>query len=424
MMKSSCWGILECRSDRDECKPTRYVLLLGLIGLISVAHFITDIRYLMLHELYVHAYYLPVILSAFWYGARAGLLAAFLASAFLLFHSFSSWGHRPDLVFDQVTETVLYHLLALVTGVLSQSERRRSQELETASHELSKAYQKLQETFDQLRRADRLASLGQLSAGIAHEIRNPLGSIRGSVEIIETEITPDHPKHEFVQIIKEETARVNSLVSEFLKFARPPEPLTQGTLINDLIDSTLKILHKQAEKSNVEIRQDLDPSIPSLDLDWNQMRQVLLNILLNAIEAMPGGGIIEVQSFLKAGNRVVVQISDNGPGIEDHLLDWIFDPFFTTKPHGTGLGLSISHQLVENHGGVLRVHKNNERGLTFSIELPLVKEPELKVLSSAPQRPALRFTTSGGCEPRFSPASIWTTEEEKTAPALSAVTKS
>jgi signal transduction histidine kinase len=175
-----------------------------------------------------------------------------------------------------------------------------------------------------------------------------------------------------IDIIKEETARLNGLVGSFLEFARPRAPLVEPSFVNDLIDSTAALLENKAKRSRVRISTSLDGSLPPVDLDPDQIRQVLLNVMLNGIQAMPDGGALRIRSRNdRATGIVAIEISDTGPGLEEPDLDHVFDPFFTTKPQGTGLGLSISFQLVENHGGRILARPNPDRGLTFRIELPV-----------------------------------------------------
>jgi signal transduction histidine kinase len=357
---------------RDARDIVRGGVLLFMILFVSVLHYATPTEYLHLHEIYQRGYYIPIILAAFWYGPFWGLLSAALTSVLYGIHIHRDWIHVPTYSFNQYAEIFLYNVIALLIGFLSLRERRHREKLEKTSDELSRAYQRLRSAFEQLKQSDRLAALGQLSAGIAHEIRNPLGSIKGSIEILETEIAPDNPKQEFVRIIKEETARLNSIIAEFLKFARPPKPAVEPSSLNELVLSTLMLLQKEAEHSGVEIRRHLDPALPEIKLDRDQIRQVLLNVVLNGIQAMPHGGVLEIRSTAGDKGGAVIEISDNGPGMDEKDLDHIFDPFFTTKPQGTGLGLSISYQLIQNHGGRISARNNPARGMAFQIELPTV----------------------------------------------------
>jgi two-component system sensor histidine kinase HydH len=349
----------------------KYFSILVLIFVISIFHYETSTKYRYLHEIYQRAYYIPILLAAYWYGPLRGVLAAILTSILYIRHIQNDWTHFPDYSFNQYAEIFLYYALALIIGFLAKKDRRHRFMLEKTSQELSEAYQKLHNTFEQLRMADRLAALGRLSAGVAHEIRNPLGSIKGSFEILESEIHPENEKYEFVKIIKEEIARLNSIVESFLKFARPPKPRLQPTSINDLVESTLILFNKRAQESGIEIRKELADNLPAIHLDRDQIRQVLLNIILNGSDSMPDGGILEIRTGIGQNDRrITVEIIDSGIGISDEELDHIFDPFFTTKAHGTGLGLSISYQLIQNHGGTIEVHNNKDKGLTFHIELP------------------------------------------------------
>ncbi|MFZ0427504.1 MAG: ATP-binding protein [Acidobacteriota bacterium] len=356
------------RSGNDTWKIT---LIVVLTLVISAFHFMTGTEHRYLHEIYQRTYYIPILLAAFWYGPVIGVAAAFGVSAIYWIHIRLDWMHAPVYSFNQYAEIILYHAVALIIGILAFRERTQRRRLEATSNELAEAYQKLQTTFEQLRRADRLAALGQLSAGIAHEIRNPLGSIKGSIEILESEIPDSHPKHEFIEIIKEETARLNRLVGEFLEFARPARPTVAAASLNDLIESARSLVAQKAERSGIVVSTDLDPSIPPLALDSDQIRQVLLNVLINAVQAMSDGGRLSICSrYRKGAARAVIEISDTGPGMPPEQIEHIFDPFFSTKPEGTGLGLSISHQLVENHGGRITARANSGPGLTLRIELP------------------------------------------------------
>jgi two-component system sensor histidine kinase HydH len=354
----------------------RYGSILGLIVVISIFHYRTSVEYRYLHEIYQRVYYIPILLAAFWYGPLGGVLAALLTSALYVYHIRVHWAHFPTYAFNQYAEIILYHVIAITIGFLSLRERRQRERLESTTAELRRAYERIQQTFEQLKQADRLAALGQLSAGVAHEIRNPLGSIKGSIEILETEFPPDHPKREFVDIIKEETVRLNNIVAEFLKFTRPAKPSMESVCLADLIESTLTLLRKEAESVHVRLDVQHGPSIPSVHLDPDQIRQVLLNIVLNAIQAMPEGGKLEVKSSYQAqDDTVMIQVADSGNGQVPSDLDHLFDPFYTTKPHGTGLGLSISYQLVRNHRGSITVRQNDEGGLTFAVTLPVQNDP-------------------------------------------------
>jgi signal transduction histidine kinase len=361
--------MLEHLWSNDKAKVP---LILTLIAVITGLHNGTSTDYRYLHELFEHLYYVPILLSAFWFGPLVGILFALLTSGLYVVHIHRDWAHFPVFAFDQYMHIFLYHLFAVIIGFLSNKGRRHLKSLEETSQDLSRACKELKRTSARLKRADRLAALGQLSAGIAHEVRNPLGSIKGSIEILGEDISESHPKREFVEIIKNETARLNSLVTEFLRFARPPHPSVESTSLNELLRSAVRLVEREAHESGVEIKWNKRSELPTASVDRDQIRQVLLNLMLNSIQAMPNGGVIELNSrFDRTSDLVEFEIRDEGEGLNKEDLDSIFNPFFTTKPQGTGLGLSVSHQLVQNHGGQITARKNDDRGLTLCVRLPV-----------------------------------------------------
>jgi len=221
----------------------------------------------------------------------------------------------------------------------------------------------------QIMQSERLASLGQLAAGIGHEIRNPLGIISGSAETL---LKQDDPKtqREMVEYIVEESERINSMISNFLNFAKPKDPKLRNCDLADLLSRTLQLITPEARNHNVDIVSAI-PSEPLLVMiDPEQIQQAIMNIALNALEAMPRGGRCNVALSKNGKDRVMIRLSDTGPGISKENIPRIFDPFFSTKDKGTGLGLSIAHTIVEKHGGTISVSARPEKGTTFVINLP------------------------------------------------------
>ncbi|GAB4237864.1 MAG: ATP-binding protein [Acidobacteriota bacterium] len=350
----------------------KVALLLALVGLVSFLHFFTPVEHRYLHEVYQRLYYLPIVLAAFWYGPVFGLLAATTASLFYILHIRWHWSHAPVYSFNQYAEIVLYHVVALIIGALARRTQKQHEALEQRAAELREAYERLQETFERLRRADRLATLGALSAGMAHEIKNPLGSIRGAAEIVRDALPPDHPKREFLDIIRQETDRLNRFVEAFLRSARRPRAAVESHDLNTLIRSTATLLEHRARDRGVALEFRLDPTLPPLRLDPDQVRQLLLNLLLNALEALDQGGKITVRTeYVQEGGLVRCEVADTGPGVPDEELSKIFDPFYTTKGEGTGLGLAVARQCVENHGGSIRAFRNRQGGLSVAFTLPV-----------------------------------------------------
>ena len=221
---------------------------------------------------------------------------------------------------------------------------------------------------DEIRRKDRLAAIGQLSAGIAHEIRNPLAAIEGFSELLARRIH-DEATHRLLEEIVQEVRHLNHIVSDFLTFAREPQLSYEPTDIGQLIENTLRLLlstHTQPITLTGQIPRDL----PRIDLDPNEFRRALFNILINAIQAMPTGGTLRVD-VNATDEWFTVTITDSGPGIPDAVKDRIFTPFFTTKDNGSGLGLAIAHKIVGGHQGVIEVESSPGLGTAFTIRLPL-----------------------------------------------------
>lgn len=328
-----------------------------------------------LHSLLGHLYLIPIILAAYWYGFAGGAVGAVLAAALFSWHLFLHWQHQFVDIYNYV-EVFLFLVIGATTGVLSQMEQNQRLRYEEALVRLDESHSKLREqtdvlfqTEEQLRRADRLSALGELSAGMAHEIRNPLGSIRGAAEILKDDYRPDDPKAEFVQILLKETDRLNAIVQEFLSYARPKPPELQATDMNEIIEAVLMLIAHPASKSRIFLVKRLDPSIGLRSLDGGLLQQALLNLLLNAMQAMPEGGTLTVESGLRDG-VLEVRITDTGTGIEPEDRRKLFKPFFTTKKDGTGLGLAITQRIVQYHHGTIDVESAAGAGTTFTVRIP------------------------------------------------------
>lgn len=350
----------------------RVIVVVVLVSTISVLHFVTSTERIYLHQIYQRSYYIPIVLGSFWFEIGGGLLTAAGLTAVYLVHILRHWSHQPFYSFQQYAEIAVYFVVAILTGSLSRIQRRARERLETASTELSVAYSKLNETFDHLRHADRLAALGQLSSGIVHEIRNPLGSIQGAVEILSRGLSVEDPKNEFALIARTELARLNRLLGEILRFSKPAAPSQMPTDPAELIEAALRLCSDQAKQQSVEMVFYPGTDANQILVDPEQIKQVLLNILINALQVQPKGGHVSIRTQAD-GSDTVISIWDSGPGISQENLDRIFDPFFTTRGDGTGLGLSISYQLVRNNGGRIRAISPPGGGACFEIAFPAMK---------------------------------------------------
>lgn len=241
--------------------------------------------------------------------------------------------------------------------------------LEKAKEELEQCH------FRQMERADRLASVGEMATGIAHEIKNPLAGISGAISVLADEFAPEDPRREVIDQVLEQIKRLDKTATDLLYFGRPGKPEFVFVDINDLINETLFFVSQHREARTIHRVKELTRNLPPVWVDPKQLQQVLLNITINAIQEMSEGGTLTVQTDMteEDGRQwVEVRISDTGRGISSEDLEKIFVPFFTTKTQGTGLGLPICKRLVEQQGGRIRVESRVGMGTTFTIDLPVV----------------------------------------------------
>ncbi len=359
-----------------KLRGVRALSLAGLLVVITLAHYLVGgAQAGMLHGILGHLYIVPIILGAYWYGIKGGVTVSIASTILFSPHLLLHWTD-PFLDVYNFVELFLFLLIGGVTGVLSQMERNQRVRYEQALVRLDESHRKLKEqtdilfqTEEQLRRADRLSALGELSAGMAHEIRNPLGSIKGAVEILKDDYRPDEDKYEFILILLKETERLNRIVQEFLGFARPKQPEFQFADLNEAIESVLTLTALEARKTGVRIDKKLDWTIGKRSLDAGMLKQAFLNIVLNAIQAMPGGGVLTVESGIR-GDAIEVVIRDTGIGIPEENRKKLFSPFFTTKKNGTGLGLAITYRIIQNHRGSIDVKSEQGKGTVFTVKIP------------------------------------------------------
>jgi signal transduction histidine kinase len=221
--------------------------------------------------------------------------------------------------------------------------------------------------------AEKMAAIGELAAGIAHEIRNPLGIITGSAETVRKR-EDKKIREEMLNYILEESNRINGLISNFLDFARPKEQKLVNFDLREVLEKTLLLLSPQAHTLGVEIKKEIPQRPLWMLIDPDQLRQAFTNLGVNALEAMPQGGVLRVAVIENARGRVLVRFSDTGKGVPKEVRAKVFDPFFTTKEGGTGLGLSIAHRIITQHRGDILLEEGGKGGSTFTIILPLLKE--------------------------------------------------
>lgn len=308
----------------------RHLLLLGIITLITVLHYVTPVSQPLWHHIYRRLYYLPVLGGAYWFSLRGGLGYALLVSSLYLPHAILHWTMISDQ-FDQVAEMAMFVVIGgLVGGMLSVIRRHQAT----------------------LRRQERLALLGRMAAGVAHEVRNPLAGMRGATGLLGGMAGMPAAAGEFIAIIDREIGRLERMVTDFVAFSRPA-PLRLGPVaIGDVVQGALRLVAADARRKNIEFRVMAGPAAPALTGDAQQLAQVVLNLLLNAAQAMPDGGIVTV-TIDATGDAIAVTVADAGKGLAGVDARQLFEPFYTTRADGSGLGLSLAREIARAHGGDL-----------------------------------------------------------------------
>lgn len=246
-------------------------------------------------------------------------------------------------------------------------------EISTAINDMARSLAAKKRLEDQVQRAERLALAGELAAGLAHEIRNPMMAVKGFAQLLKEDITPAE-QAEYADIINRETARMNRLIEELLTFARPPATDVRSVDVNAVVADSLFLLEPKAVRNRVEISRDLAPGLPQVKVDSERLKQVLINILINAVQAVEKGGEIRIATYYNPGDATVrISVTDTGVGIDPENIGKLFDPFFTTKDEGTGLGLSVAERLMESWGGKILVDSTFGRGSVFTLVLPALE---------------------------------------------------
>lgn len=306
------------------------------------------------------------------------------AAAFSLYAGITTFYLSSEKSLEEAPELLIFGLMLFTIGVLVQtfSEQNRRQlvqqrelndrlmEQQTA---LKESLQRLEAAEESLWRKDRLAALGEMSAGIGHEIRNPLGIISSSAQLLGRKFPePEAGVRQLIDIIQEETTRLNGLITDFLTFGRPANPALRHLDLRAEARKAVDHVEGMAREKSIRLVVELpETPMPAL-IDADMIQQVLLNLLLNALEASRAGGAVAVRLY-PAGGGLCLEVHDQGCGIPPENLSKIFNPFFTTKEKGTGLGLANAHRIVETHGGSLTVSSSPAAGTTFRLTLPRQK---------------------------------------------------
>ena len=460
-------------------------VLAVLIALVTALHYLTINQQWAIHDFYRRLYYIPIILGAFKFRLRGGVVISVVISFLYLPHVLFYWGFEDIGFVNQILEITMFLFIGSVTGYLVEQLSRnnvllteqlariteieilnenilnsmsqplialdKNNDIKILNNAATNVYQdlKLHSNFidyksevleiihqplegvssgevkqfdeiirvrsndvhivshikmyplqnneneitgtvivieditemyqleEEIRRADKLSAIGVMASGVAHEIRNPLGIVKTIAQTIKSSDKLNEMDLEGINIIIEEVDRANGVIKEILDFSK----IEKGELVTgsvfELINDVIKITHKFAENNLVLIETDIDENLYCM-MDVSKMKQVFMNLIMNAVDAMPDGGNVKITGK-KHNEKVILKVSDNGLGIPEEKLDSIFNPFYTTKDKGTGLGLSITHKIIKDHNGSIKVNSTSGKGTEFVIELPNDSEVENEI---------------------------------------------
>ena len=362
-------------------KPVVIVLALGLTAVIASSDYLTG------RDFAVSAFYVVPVCWACWAAGREAGVALSVAGAAAWFTTDYLSGYVYSHPFTPYWNAVMLFLLFLfVTYLLSAYQ--------TANYHLEEVVQKrtaaLEAEIQERKRlevanlqAERLATVGTMAAQVAHEVRNPLGSMTLNLDLIEKETHKlaagaEHAldeSHELVHEMREEIHRIQHVLEEYLQFARLPKPNLQPVVLNELLAQKMDFMNGEFQRVGVQPRTHFDPAVGTIRADASQLWQATLNLIRNSLDAMPDGGELTVGTWREDG-QVRLRVSDTGKGMDEEQLKQVFAPFFTTKPKGTGLGLALVQQIVTEHGGHLDCDSAEGQGSTFTIFLPMERKPQ------------------------------------------------
>jgi signal transduction histidine kinase len=355
-------------------RSTRSIFL-GALGvdllLVFVLLFLTGGGYSLFYLLFFPL----VAVNSYYFGPWLGLAAALIAGGL---YAAAAALATPWVGWTPVTIlAVLFGLPAVTVGIVAGRERRARGEVERLNAELTGTLNRLQAAQQELLVAERMATVGRLSLKVAHEVRNPIAAIELNAELLQ-DIVRGRPGVDtdeatgLVAAIRDQVNTLDALTEEYLAFARFPKPHFEDESINHLLEELAAFVRPVATRQGLTIHVATDPSVPMMEIDRGLLRQAILNLVKNGMEALSRGGALTIESRCDAA-AVEIAVSDTGGGIPADVAGRLFEPFFTTKPQGTGLGLSITRQIIEEHGGELAWHNREGAGATFTIRLPITR---------------------------------------------------
>lgn len=371
--------------NHEPSEPNRVrvffdILVIGLaIAILTLIHY-TNYHYEVdYHILLQFAYYLPVIYAAMRFGPVGGIISSFVITLlFIPLMVHMQGALTPAAKYTQWVEVALINIIGWLTGFLTEEERKAKRKYQLALMVQKELVEKLkreglerERLEGEIRQTERVTALGHMSAGLAHEIRNPLGIMKVSIQMLAQEKCDDGVVSEYCRVLLEECERLNRMLSEFLSFARPKELVRERVSLGKLLNEGVELVQPALRQNHIRLEKMISQiDEQEVEVDPDQMKQVILNILLNAIDAQGEGGVIHLGG-VRQENYAGFVVSDEGPGILPDALPYIYDPFFTTKETGTGLGLSVVHRILDLHGGKITIVNQSAGGVRVEILLPL-----------------------------------------------------
>jgi two-component system, NtrC family, sensor histidine kinase HydH len=335
-----------------------------------------------INSIYYPIFFVPVLSAAIYFGTFIALVwtaAASLAYLSFLYPALQESDITPEGYSILTTRVLFFFVAAILVNRFAVENRRQVQRLEDLSERLEETNRQLRRAEADARRAERLAALGQLSAGLAHEIRNPLGVIKGSADMLNRKVAESEPLiAELAGYISSEVNRLNALVVRFLNFARPSKLELQPVQISEVVEHALDAAKASVPSADVNIERRYAPGLPEIAVDPQLCEQVFVNLISNALQALEAQEAsgektlrLSVAPEISYGAPGVgVSVEDTGPGVPPELREQIFNPFFTSKKDGVGLGLSIVAKIVDDHRGTIRLEENTPRGARFHVFFP------------------------------------------------------
>lgn len=364
-MRSALSALIRNARARHWTEPAGIV---AAVLVISALHYLASTHTILVHEILRRLYYVPIVIAAMRFGVQGGLAISLLATALYLPHIVLAWSSWPVFEVGQYGEIVLFNVVGAVTGIMADRLRSERNRYRLTSEELEIAYDQLKTSMDERVKAERMAAVGRVAAGMAHEIRTPLSAILGCFEILSSDCPPDHPKHEFLAILKKEVSRVESVVAAFLDFAQPALPSFQSIDLNDLARGATRLVTPTlTEQAAGPIDLELASYTVPVTVDAHQLQRALIDLLL-AGSSLAVQGSVTLSTATQDETATLRLVAE---GVAKDLPGDLFEPFGVGRvPHG--LMLPLVRRLIENQAGRIAATRQDRR-LEFVIELPTSK---------------------------------------------------